>query len=65
VTSELTCQDASHLLSRGQDEALPAPELTELTGHLSICEACRQVEAQLGFLRRAMRALGQDEPPTG
>lgn len=60
---ELDCREVSRLLSRAQEEALPAPDRAQLRLHLSICEACRNAEEQLAFLRRAMRALGRDEPP--
>jgi hypothetical protein len=62
---ELTCKDVSRLLSQGQDKELPAPERARLRLHLVICQACRNVDEQLQFIRRAMRKLGKDDPPQG
>jgi hypothetical protein len=31
--------------------------------HFVMCQTCRDVEAQMSFLRRAMQGLGKDEPP--
>ena len=61
---DLDCRDASRLLSAAQDSALPLGERTRLRLHLLICHTCRQVDAQIGFLRRAMQRLGgRDEGP--
>ena len=60
------CQDVSRLLSTRMDEQLPATERARLRLHLVMCDACRNVDAQLAFLRRAVRALGRepgDGPP--
>lgn len=63
MTLGLNCKEASRLLSRENDEPLPAPERARLRLHLVVCDACRNVEEQLSFLRQAMRKLGRDEPP--
>jgi predicted anti-sigma-YlaC factor YlaD len=57
---QLDCQDVSRLLSRQQDEALPAAERARLRLHLVICQTCRNVDEQLAFIRRAMARLGSD-----
>lgn len=54
---ELRCQKVSRLISLGLDERLPAAERARLRLHFVICEACRNVNEQMQFLRRAMRAL--------
>lgn len=61
---KLTCQQVSRLLSEGADASLPTADRARLRLHFVICEGCRNVEHQLGFLRRAMQRLGKDEPPT-
>ncbi len=55
----LNCQEVSRLLSAGQDGPLPATDRARLRLHLAMCEACRNVQEQMDFLRRAMRQLGQ------
>lgn len=58
----LSCQEMSRLLSAQQDADLPAPDRARMRLHLVMCEACRNVDEQMAFLRRAMRGLA-DEPP--
>jgi len=66
VKIQLDCQDVSRLLSRAQDESLPAGERARLRLHLILCETCRNVDEQLQFIRRAMGRLGKDDaPPPG
>lgn len=60
---DLDCREVSRLLSRGHEESLPAPDRARLRMHMVICDACRNVEEQMAFLRKAMRVLGRDEPP--
>ena len=60
---DLNCKEVSRLLSQAQEDALPAPERARMRLHLVVCDACRHVEEQMGFLRKAMRRLGRDEPP--
>jgi len=59
----LRCQEATELLSRQQDTALPALEGARLRLHLMVCQACRQVPAQLAFIRRAIRQLSKEQGP--
>ena len=64
---KLTCHQVSRLFSEGADRELPAGERARLRLHLVICDACRNVEEQMAFLREAMRTLGRDDlpPPPG
>ena len=57
----LTCKEASRLLSEGQDRELRSAERTRARLHLVVCAACRNVNEQLHFLRRAMQRLKPDE----
>jgi predicted anti-sigma-YlaC factor YlaD len=58
------CKEVARLLSHGLDQELPSAERARLRLHLVICQACRNVEEQMQFLRRAMKQLGRgDEPP--
>lgn len=63
MTIELNCKEVSRLLSRENEEPLPPTERARLRLHLVMCDACRNVEEQMAFLRKAMRKLGRDEPP--
>ena len=63
MKTELDCKQVSRLLSDDQDGSLPPAERARMRLHLVICEACRHVDAQMQFLRRAMRGLGKNEPP--
>lgn len=58
----LDCKTVSRLISDGQDARLPGPERARMRLHLVLCEACRNVNEQMGFLRRAMRQLGRETP---
>ncbi len=60
---QLDCRAVARLLSDGQDQALPAPERARLRLHFVICETCRNVDAQMQFIRRAMKRLGRDDAP--
>ena len=61
----LDCKEVSRLVSGGMDEDLPAADRVRMRLHLVMCNNCRNVEEQMAFLRRAMRALGRDDalPP--
>jgi hypothetical protein len=51
----ISCRGVSRLVSRMQDEDLPAWQRFRLRAHLAICDACARFEGQLRFLRLAMR----------
>ena len=42
-----------------------AAERTRLRLHLAVCTACRNVEQQFDFIRRAMKRLGKDDGQGG
>ncbi|MCE2915668.1 MAG: zf-HC2 domain-containing protein [Rubrivivax sp.] len=56
----LSCQEVSRLLSDRQDETLPAADRARLRLHLVMCGACRNVQEQMDFMRRAMQQLGKE-----
>jgi hypothetical protein len=60
---DLDCQEVSRLLSEGQEHTLPANQRARMRLHLVLCEACRDVDEQFSFLRRAMREMKPDDPP--
>jgi hypothetical protein len=47
----MSCDQASRLLSDGQDQPLCLTERTALRLHLYICRACRRYRRQLRILR--------------
>ena len=51
----LSCKDVSRLLSQGQDHPLTWWQGFRVRLHLAACDACTRFEAQMRFLRRAMR----------
>lgn len=65
TSEKLNCKEVSRILSDGLDRDMDAAQRARLRLHLVICETCRNVEQQLGFLRRALEKLGRDEPPKG
>jgi hypothetical protein len=60
---ELDCKEVSRLISDGQDQTWPSADRARMRLHLVICETCRNVDKQMQFIRRAMRKLGNEEPP--
>jgi predicted anti-sigma-YlaC factor YlaD len=61
MTPEPDCKEVSRLISAGHDRTLPPHERERLRQHFVICQACRTVDEQMAFLRRAMQRLGRDE----
>lgn len=57
----LSCEEATRLLSEGQDRPLGATERTVLRMHTWVCSGCRQFGHQLGFVRRAVHSFAQRE----
>ena len=53
----ISCKEASRLMSQAQDRELSLGERVSLQFHLALCRGCRAVNAQFQFLRRAVRAL--------
>jgi len=60
---KLNCKQVSRILSDGLDRDMPPAERARLRLHLAICEACREVEQQMGFLRDVLKRIGADDPP--
>jgi hypothetical protein len=54
----ISCKEASRLLSQAQDRPLRWLERFKLRAHLALCDFCTRFEAQLRFMREAMRRLG-------
>ena len=51
----------SRLICEGQDQTLLPDERVRMRLHFVICATCRNVDEQFGFLRRAMRRLGENQ----
>jgi hypothetical protein len=56
----LSCRESARLLSQRQDRELAFGERVALRVHLAICRGCRNADAQIRFLRLAVKQL-QDE----
>ena len=59
----MTCPDVQRVLSDFLDGWLEPNERAAVRAHLSSCEACRTVHADLLRLRGAARTLGPSDPP--
>ncbi|MES2423274.1 MAG: zf-HC2 domain-containing protein [Pseudomonadota bacterium] len=57
----VSCKQAAELLSISQDEPLGLISRLRLRAHLSMCENCRQVEAQFNSLRSLTGQWMEDE----
>ena len=53
----LSCKEVTRLVSQGQDRELGFADRVALRLHFAICQGCRNVNAQLEFLRAAVRRL--------
>lgn len=51
----LMCKDATRLISQAGDRPLSRLERWRLRAHLGICDLCSRFDAQMRFLREAMR----------
>lgn len=56
---QLTCKEVARLISEGQDQSLPPADRARMRLHFVVCETCRNIQEQVGFLRRAMRQVDQ------
>jgi predicted anti-sigma-YlaC factor YlaD len=56
---QIDCREVSRLLSAGLEDALEPSVRARMRLHLAVCEACRNVEEQMAFLRRAMRHMSR------
>jgi hypothetical protein len=52
----LSCKDVSRLVSQREDRPLTRWQDFRLRMHLAVCDACSRFEAQVRFVRRAVRA---------
>lgn len=55
-----TCKEVHHLVIEGQDRQLSLMERISVRVHLMMCGACRRFEAQMDFLREALRRFPGD-----
>ncbi len=63
MTAKLDCKEVSRLISQGQDQELDGAARARMRLHFVVCQACRNVDEQMQFIRRAMRKLGSEDPP--
>ena len=63
MTEKLTCKEVSRLLSDGLDREMAPPERARLRLHMVICDACREIDQQMGFIRKVLRRAEPDPPP--
>jgi predicted anti-sigma-YlaC factor YlaD len=59
----LDCRALAQLLSQSQDGAPPVAMRARMRLHLITCQACRNVDEQMRFVRKAMQAVRLN-PPT-
>lgn len=57
---DLDCKEVSRLISEGLDQQMDPPRRARMRLHFVLCATCRNVDEQMGFLRRAMRDM--DKP---
>ncbi len=58
----LDCRALAKLLSQSQDNAPPLAIRARMRLHLMSCQACRNVDEQLHFVRKAMQAVQVNLP---
>lgn len=51
----LSCKSVTRLTSQGEDRPLTGWERWRMRMHLAVCVACARFDAQMRFLRAAMR----------
>jgi anti-sigma factor RsiW len=57
----LSCKEASRLMSQAEDRELSPGERATLKAHLAICKACRVASEQMRQLSRALRNLFEEK----
>jgi putative zinc finger protein len=57
----LSCKDVSRLVSQAEDRPLTRWQRWRMRLHLAACDGCSRFEAQMRFLRRAMRRLREGD----
>jgi predicted anti-sigma-YlaC factor YlaD len=58
----LDCRAMAKLLSQSQDDAPPLAIQARMQLHLVTCQACRNVDEQMRFVRKAMQAVRVNPP---
>lgn len=53
----LDCREAAHLISASLEDAVAPVDVERLRSHFVVCATCRNVDAQMSFLRAALRRL--------
>ncbi|HCG77732.1 MULTISPECIES: zf-HC2 domain-containing protein [Thalassolituus] len=61
----LSCEQATRLLSEGQDRTLTFPEKMNLKVHTAMCSGCREFGRQLGSLRTLIQEEKDAGPASG
>jgi predicted anti-sigma-YlaC factor YlaD len=56
------CRAFAKLLSQSQDDAPPLAIRARMRLHLMSCQACRNVDEQMRFVRKAIQAVRVDPP---
>ena len=56
----VSCKEASRLMSQAEDRELSQTERAALSAHLAISRGCRAAAEQFQHLRRALRRLFHD-----
>ena len=59
-SDDLDCHVASRLISDALDGAVSADDQERMGRHFVICQACRNVNEQMNFLRRAIRQMNSE-----
>jgi hypothetical protein len=58
---DIDCKQMARLISDSLDRPMPPAERTRMRLHMVLCETCRNVDEQMGFLRRTMQQLGREQ----
>ena len=58
----LDCRALAKLLSQSRDDAPPLAIRASMRLHLMSCQACRNVDEQMRFVRKAMQAVRVNPP---
>lgn len=58
----LDCRAFAKLLSQSQEDAPQLAIRARMRLHLMTCQACRNVDEQMRFVRKAMQAVRVDPP---
>ncbi len=57
----LDCRAAAHLISAALEDDVTPTDGERLQRHFVVCETCRKVDAQMHFLRAAMKRLADPD----